>query len=879
MNEPRVVYLKDYRPPAYTVETTHLVVDLAPEATRVKASLKLRRHPQREAGLPLELLGSGLDLKAIAIDGTPLKACEYRIEGERLIIERVPDTFVLNTEVVIAPERNTALEGLYRSNGLYCTQCEPEGFRRITWYPDRPDVMSRFTTTVIGDKATLPILLSNGNPIDKGELAGGRHFVTWEDPFPKPSYLFALVAGQLEVIQRTFTTRSGREVLLELYVEPQNVHKTEFSMEALQRAMRWDEETYGREYDLDRFMVVAVDDFNMGAMENKGLNIFNSAAILANPETTVDASFQRIESIVAHEYFHNWSGNRVTCRDWFQLALKEGFTVFRDQSFSADVNSAPVKRIEDVMLLRTQQFAEDAGPTAHPVRPDHFIEISNFYTLTVYEKGAEIVRMLRNLLGKEAFRRGTDAYFDRFDGQAVRVEDFVDTMAEAGGIDLGQFMRWYEQAGTPHIDVSDAYDAARQAYTLTLRQHTKATPGQPAETKQPLHIPVRMGLLDRQGQPIELVVDDTPLGKEMVLELRDTEETIVFTQVPDRPTPSLLRGFSAPVILNFPYTREQLAFLVKYDVDGFNRWDAVQRLAQSAITDAMCAIQANKAPQLDDTLLEVFDYLLNTPSVADHAVMAEMLRLPSEASLSGQLGRVDVDAVHQARCFVESALAKRLHAHWQTLYERSVVNEAYRPSFEQMARRALKNVALGYLCATSDAAAIALAEKQFHTSGNMTDIRAALAHLVYHAPQPRSDAALEAFEARWSHDPLVMDQWLSLQAARPHEDALARVKTLMAHPAFSLRNPNRVRALIGAFSQQNHSHFHRKDGKGYALLADVVIKLNDINPDIAARLVLPLTRYQRLDSARQAMIKDVLAHIQRQPLSRNVYEVIEKALA
>lgn len=879
MSEPEVVYLKDYLPPAYTVETTHLTFELAPENTRVKAKLQMKRHPKSEAGQPLELFGSHLDLRSIALNGETLSDSRYHIEGEQLTIADVPDSFVLETEVVIAPEHNTALEGLYRSNGMYCTQCEPEGFRRITWYPDRPDVMSKFTTTVIGDKAALPILLSNGNPVDQGDLDDGRHFVTWEDPFPKPSYLFALVAGQLEVVEGYFTTRSGRTVLLQLYVEPQNLHKTAFSMGALKRAMKWDEETYGREYDLDRFMIVAVDDFNMGAMENKGLNIFNSSAVLANPDTTIDAGFQRIEGIVAHEYFHNWSGNRVTCRDWFQLALKEGFTVFRDQSFSADTNSAPVKRIEDVAVLRTQQFAEDAGPTAHPVRPDHFIEISNFYTLTVYEKGAEVVRMLRNLLGKDAFRRGTDAYFERFDGQAVRVEDFVNTMADVSGIDLGQFMRWYEQAGTPRIDVTENYNADRQEYTLTFRQSTPATPGQTAESKLPLHIPVRMGLLDNHGNPIELAVGMERPGHEMVLELREAEESIVFKHVASKPTPSLLRGFSAPVILSFPYTREQLAFLVKYDVDGFNRWDAGQRLAQEAIFDAMRAIQAGEQPTLDSTLLDVFDYLLKTPGRADRAVLAEMLRLPSEAYLSGQLVQVDVDAIHAARAFIENALAEQLYFHWQALYESNVISAAYEPTFEQISRRALKNIALSYLCATGDDEALQLADKQFKAGSNMTDVRAALTQLVHRDAGERATAALKAFEARWSHDPLVMDQWLTLQATRPQLDALDHVKSLMAHPSFSLRNPNRVRALIGAFTQQNHINFHRKDGEGYALLADIVLQLNKSNPEIAARLVLPLTRYQRLDEARQQLMRGALERIRNESLSRNLYEVIEKALA
>lgn len=879
MTQPHVVYLKDYLPPAFLVDSTALTFELAPHATRVKAELRFSKNPQGHDTQSLELFGVDLTLDHIAIDGEVLKADRYLIEGERLVIAHVPDTFVLTTEVTIDPANNTALEGLYRSNTLYCTQCEPEGFRRITYYPDRPDVMTRFTTTVIGDKQTLPVLLSNGNPIDKGDLDGGRHFVTWEDPFPKPAYLFALVAGQLECVENYFTTSSGRTVLLQLWVEAQNLDKTDFSMQALKRAMRWDEDTYGREYDLDRFMIVAVDDFNMGAMENKGLNIFNSAAVLANPATTVDAGFQRIEGIVAHEYFHNWSGNRVTCRDWFQLALKEGFTVFRDQTFSADVNSAPVKRIEDVALLRTQQFAEDAGPTAHPVRPDHFIEISNFYTLTIYEKGAEIVRMLRNLLGAETFRRGTDLYFERFDGQAVRVEDFVDTMAEVGGLDLTQFMRWYEQAGTPALSAEGRYDAETRQYHLTITQRTPSTPGQDESQKQPLHIPIRMGLIDAQGHSIELQIDDERPGRDLVLELRAAQQTFTFDDVPDAPTPSLLRGFSAPVNLTFPYTREQLAHLVKFDTDGFNRWDAGQRLALAVIGDVMAALQADAVPTIDPLFFDVIKYLLNTPSMLDRAVLAEMLQLPSEAYITGQADHVDIDAIHNARVFVKRALADRFAHRWQGMYDSNQSKVDYAPTFDQISRRALKNVALSYLCAAQTQEGMPLASAQFEQGSNMTDVRAALTCLAHGDDVARADAALEAFESQWRHEPLVMDQWFSIQATRPQSDALERVKALLEHPNFSIKNPNRVRALVGAFAGQNRVNFHRLDGQGYAFLADVVKTLNRLNPEIAARLVTPLTRYHALDDARQSLMKAQLEQLRQEPLSRNLYEVIEKALA
>lgn len=879
MTQPQIVHLRDYLPPAFLIESTTLTFELDPHATHVTAVLDFTRNPKGPGATNLELFGIDLTLDTIALNGESLPNHRYVIEEERLVVKDVPDTFTLTTQVTIDPANNTALEGLYRSNTLYCTQCEPEGFRRITYYPDRPDVMTRFTTTVIGDKKALPILLSNGNPIKEGELEGGRHFVTWQDPFPKPAYLFALVAGQLEKVESYFTTCSGRTVLLQLWIEAQNLDKTDFSMQALKRAMRWDEETYGREYDLDRFMIVAVDDFNMGAMENKGLNIFNSSAVLANPDTTVDANFQRIEGIVAHEYFHNWSGNRVTCRDWFQLALKEGFTVFRDQTFSADINSAPVKRIEDVALLRTQQFAEDAGPTAHPVRPDHFIEISNFYTLTVYEKGAEIVRMLRNLLGPDTFRRGTDAYFERFDGQAVRVEDFVETMADISGLDLTQFMRWYEQAGTPELNVEGQFDASTREYRLTINQRTPGTPGQAEESKLPLHIPVRMGLLDHTGNAIDLQINGERPGRDLVLELKEANQTFVFENIDRAPIPSLLREFSAPVNLVFPYSREQLATLVKFDTDGFNRWDAGQRLALAVIDDAVTAIQVGQTPDIDPVFFDVVKYLLNTPSTMDRAVLAEMLQLPSEAYIAGQSTRVDINAIHKARTFIKHALAERFYMRWQAMYESNQVAAAYAPTFEQISKRSLKNVALSYLCASKRPEALDLAVAQFKSGNNMTDIRAALTLLAHSEDQQRAASALEAFESRWTHDALVMDQWFNIQATRPQKDALERVKALMNHPNFSIKNPNRVRALVGAFAGQNRVNFHRLDGSGYAFLAEVVKELNVLNPEIAARLVTPLTRYHTLDEQRQELMRAQLERLRQESLSRNLYEVIEKALA
>ncbi|SPJ33342.1 aminopeptidase N [Kushneria phyllosphaerae] len=876
MAEPQAIYLSDYRPPAYRIDKTELTFDLDPQATRVRARLHVTRHPESKAQAALTLHGHGLTTERIAIDGQALLESEYRIEADQLIIDRVPETFVLETEVIIDPTSNTALEGLYVSGPMFCTQCEPEGFRRITWYPDRPDVMAVFTTTVIGDRQRQPVLLSNGNPIERGELPDGRHFVTWEDPHPKPAYLFALVAGSLECVRDSFTTMSGREVALEIWVEAQNLEKTDWAMASLKRAMTWDEEAYGREYDLDLFMIVAVDDFNMGAMENKGLNIFNSAAVLANPQTTTDATFQRIEGIVAHEYFHNWSGNRVTCRDWFQLALKEGFTVFRDQSFSSSINSAPVKRIEDVALMRTLQFAEDAGPTAHPVRPDHFIEISNFYTLTIYEKGAEIVRMLSHLLGEETFRRGSDLYFERFDGQAVRVEDFVETMAEVSGEDLTQFMRWYAQAGTPQLTARSDYDAEKRRFTLTIAQQTPPTPGQ--EDKQPLHVPVRMGLMAADGQPVELIINGESHGTDTVLHLREAEQQWVFENVDEGAVPSLLRGFSAPVRLEYPWSRDELSHLMRFDEDGFNRWDATQRLALIAIEEMMAAHQRNELMALDARLIEAFSYLLREPT-DDRAVLAEMLRLPSEAWIAEQQRRVDIDAIHGARRAAIEQLADNLFPEFESVYHANQQSEAYAPTPEQMASRSLKNVALSYLVANGEVEALNMARAQYEADDNMTDVRAALTLLAHSDRADLGDPAIRAFGERWAHDSLVMDQWFATQVTRPQADALERVRFLMDHPAFSIKNPNRVRALIGAFTQQNRVNFHRLDGEGYRLLADVVIELNRLNPEIAARMIVPLTRYHRLDEKRQALMRGELERIRAENLSRNVFEVVEKALA
>ena len=876
MSDPQPVYLSDYQPPAYRVTHTELTFDLDPAATRVKARLLMERNDEVSDQAPLVLNGEHLALISLAIDGMPLTDADYQLDEKNLCVSKVPASFSLESEVEIAPSANTALEGLYQSSGMYCTQCEAEGFRRITFYPDRPDVMATFTVTVIGDQDNEPVLLANGNPVDSGELENGRHFATWEDPHPKPCYLFALVAGNLHKVEDHFSTMSGRDVTLQIWVEKENLDKTEHAMASLKRSMAWDEQTYGREYDLDLFMIVAVSDFNMGAMENKGLNIFNSAAVLTHPHTATDATFQNVEGIVAHEYFHNWSGNRVTCRDWFQLSLKEGVTVFRDQCFSADTNSAPVKRIQDVSFFRTAQFAEDAGPTAHPVRPDHFIEITNFYTLTIYEKGAEVVRMLCNLVGWENFRRGADQYFERFDGQAVTIEHFVGCMADVSGEDLSQFMRWYAQAGTPEIDAHGEYDYVKSEYHLTLRQRTPATPGQ--ATKQPLHIPLRMGLVGtKSGQDLALTLEGEKLGKDAVIHLRDDEQTFVFTAVAEAPVPSLLRDFSAPVKLHFPYSREELAFLLTHDSDGFNRWDAGQRLAMLALDDLIAAHRNGVEKVMDTRVTEAFRTLLAGP-VSDKAVLAEMLTLPSEAYIAEQQPIVDVDAIHAAREFVRQSLALALRDEFVATFEANRSDEPYAPTPEQIAQRSLKNIALSYLMSIEDEQAIALCQAQFAADHNMTDVRHALTLLVHSDRDDLSSPALKTFGEKWAHDPLVMDQWFTIQVTRPQPDVLERVQFLMQHPAFSIKNPNKVRALVGAFAQ-NRVNFHRLDGEGYALLADVVIELNRLNPEIAARLITPLTRWQRFDETRQSLMRAQLERIKKEPLSSNVYEVVEKALA
>ena len=881
--QPQMIYLKDYQAPDYLIDETHLTFELFEDHTLVHAQLLMRRNPARGPGLPaLALDGQHLELLSVSLDDIEQAADDYQLSDSHLILHPTSEQFVVDTSVRIHPESNTALEGLYKSGGMFCTQCEAEGFRKITYYLDRPDVMSKFTTTVVAEQHSYPVLLSNGNPIASGPDEDGRHWATWEDPFMKPAYLFALVAGDLWCVEDTFTTMSERSVALRIYVEPENIDKCQHAMTSLKKSMRWDEETYGREYDLDIFMIVAVNDFNMGAMENKGLNIFNSSAVLARAETATDAAHQRVEAIVAHEYFHNWSGNRVTCRDWFQLSLKEGFTVFRDSEFSADMNSRTVKRIQDVAYLRTHQFAEDAGPMAHAVRPESFIEISNFYTLTVYEKGSEVVRMIHTLLGAEGFRKGSDLYFERHDGQAVTCDDFIKAMEDANGADLSQFKRWYSQAGTPRLAVSEHYDAQQHTYSLTFAQSCPATPDK--VEKLPFVIPVELGLLDARGGEIalQLAGETVASGTSRVLSVTQAEQTFTFVGVNEKPLPSLLRGFSAPVKLSFDYSRDQLMFLMQHDSDGFNRWDAGQQLSVQVLQELIGQHQRGEALVMDQRLVEALRTVLGNDQL-DQAMVAEMLSLPGEAYLTEISDVADVEAIHTAREFARKQLADSLFdALWARYQANREVSKTtpYVAEAEHFARRALQNIALSYLMLSGKPQVLAAALEQFEHSDNMTERLTALAVLVNSPFEAEKAAALASFAEQFKDNPLVMDQWFSVQAGSTLPGGLQRVRELMEHPAFTLKNPNKVRALVGAFAGQNLINFHAADGSGYRFLADLVIELNGFNPQIASRQLAPLTRWRKYDAARQALMKAELVRIRDSgELSSDVFEVVSKSLA
>lgn len=876
MQNEKVTFAKDYCPPAFLVDRTFLRFDLADEATQVSSRLHMRRNPMVKVDT-IVLDGQFLQLESVRLDGRELSAAEYMLDEKSLQIpaSTIPDQFVLECVTIIHPEKNTALEGLYQSRGMYCTQCEAEGFRRITYYPDRPDVMSEFEVQIVADDGAFPVMLSNGNCVEDIVEAGKRK-VTWHDPFKKPSYLFALVAGDLACLEDTFVTCSGRDVALKIYVEPKDLGKCRHAMESLKNAMRWDEETYGREYDLDIYMIVAVDDFNMGAMENKGLNIFNTSCVLADPATTTDEGFERVEAVVAHEYFHNWSGNRVTCRDWFQLSLKEGFTVFRDAEFSADMNSRDVKRIEDVMFLRSVQFAEDAGPMAHPVRPDSYIEISNFYTVTIYEKGAEVVRMMSNILGQELFRKATDLYFMRHDGQAVSCEDFVRCMEDVSGIDFQQFRLWYSQSGTPLLRVSDSYDEKACRYSLSIEQVLPKTPGQP--DKKPFHIPVRLALYGEAGaQSLHLSGVDSGLtadNTEVVLHVRRQLQTFHFEKVTERPVPSLLRGFSAPVKLEYEYSDEQLAHLAAIDTDGFSRWDACQTLATKVIRGM---VDGRDVIDSRNLLFQSLGSLLGNPAI-DDAMKALMLVLPADSVIADYYDRADPLAIFLARKRLRTEIAGALrvqfldHYHRLTLHVRGL-------SASARSARSLRNVALGYLMLLDDPGLNSLCVSQFQSADCMTDQFAALKCLV-NSRSAAGDArqALEEFYRQWRHESLVVNMWLQVQASAEHDHALADVRSLLKHESFDYTNPNKVRALIAGFSSMNPSSFHDASGEGYRFLAEQVLQLDQLNPQIASRLLTPLTRWRKMENVRSLLMRQALEAIAAAELSPDAYEVVSKSL-
>ena len=872
---PQTIYLNDYKVSPFLINKTDLVFDLGEHSTRVTTTLTVERNPQStEQDAVLVLHGSAeLDLQSVQINGQLLGEGDYVQDSDSLTLNNMPVSGVITTEVLIKPQLNTTMMGLYRSRTMYCTQCEAEGFRDITYYLDRPDVMSEFTTRVIADKATYPVLLSNGNPIDQGDLEGGKHFVTWHDPFKKPAYLFALVAGTLACVEDSFTTMSGRDIKLQIFVEEKDLDKCAHAMLSLKNSMAWDEETYGREYDLDIFMIVAVDDFNMGAMENKGLNIFNTSAVLANPRTTTDASFQRVEAIVAHEYFHNWSGNRVTCRDWFQLSLKEGFTVYRDSQFSADMNSPTVKRIEDASYLRTHQFAEDGGPMCHPVQPDSYMEINNFYTLTVYEKGSEVVGMIRTLLGPDTFRKGSDLYFDRHDGQAVTIEEFVRAMEDTSGRDLTQFRRWYKQSGTPVLKVRSKHDAEAQTLTLDFEQSCPATPGQ--NEKLPFVIPVKLGLVGEKGNDLVLNANgDT----QIIYELNEGKQTLLIEGVGESAVPSLLRGLSAPVKLDYGYSAEQLAHLMANDSDGFNRWDASQTLCLGVLKQLTQDSLRDRPMALNSQVIDAYRALLTDESL-DPAMVALMLQLPSEALLHEEAEIIHAAAIHDARSFVRTALAGSLADQFMALYQRHNTQPTYAPDAQQIGSRSLKNAALNYLMLVGDTG-IKLAWQQFESADNMTDKAAALSALV-NCPEASkyAEQALTEFEAEYRDEALVMNLWLQIQAINSQAGGLARVRDLMNHSAFTMSNPNKLRSLIGAFCNANLVNFHNPDGSGYAFLQEQVIALNNQNPQVAARLVTPLTRWKQFPEPNSGLMRKALQAIADEPgLVKDVLEIATKSL-
>jgi aminopeptidase N len=871
------IRLSDYRPPDWLVETVHLDVSLHPTESKVRTTLELKPNPATPAA-PLVLDGDGLSLKSLKVDGAEPGPDSYLVTPDQLTIPQPPNgPFTLEIETLVDPSANTQLSGLYRSSGTYCTQCEAEGFRRITYFPDRPDVMAVYTTRIEADKKEAPVLLANGNLTERGDLPGGRHFAVWHDPHPKPSYLFALVGGDLACVEDRFRTMSGRDVTLRIYVAHGKEDRCGYAMHSLKRAMRWDEEAFGREYDLDIFMIVAVSDFNMGAMENKGLNVFNDKYVLASAETATDYDFTHIEGVIAHEYFHNWTGNRITCRDWFQLCLKEGLTVFRDQEFSSDMRSRPVKRIADVRGLRAAQFVEDAGPLAHPVRPEAYKEINNFYTATVYEKGAEVVGMVRTLLGPEKFRAGMDLYFERHDGEAATIEQFIQCFADVSGRDMSQFMRWYRQAGTPRVTVAGRFDPTAKSYTLDLKQSVPPTPGQP--DKEPMVIPLALGLVGKDGRDLQLTLAGDGAIERGVLVLDKPAQSVTFTGITERPMLSINRGFSAPIKLDTDLTGDDLAFLAAHDSDPFNRWQALQTISMRLLIDNVARLRQGQTPRSDDKLMVALAAILEDERL-EPAFVALALVPPGEGDVAREIGRdIDPDAIFRARKALRAEIGARLEPALSTLCKRLTVHGGYSPDAKSAGRRALRNVSLDLMAATAAAEAIERAARQYQAADNMTDRMAALATLSLH-DVPQRKQALDDFYKRYASDALIVDKWFSLQATIPQPDTLDRVRELTGHSAFSISNPNRVRALIGAFAQGNPTQFNRADGAGYEFVAETVLSLNSKNPQQAARLCTAFRAWRTLEDGRRARAQAALLRIKASPgLSRDVADIVERALA
>ncbi|WP_297571712.1 aminopeptidase N [uncultured Deefgea sp.] len=875
MSSRQAIRRLDYTPPSYLIDRVDLTFELSDTHAKVTSRLIIKRNQGVSADTPLVLDGEALTLESIKLDGVPLTRSDYVLDDCSLRIAQMPDDGILEIVTRLLPSDNTSLMGLYQSNGNFFTQCEAEGFRKITYYLDRPDVMAKFTTTIIADKTKFPVLLSNGNRVGSGTLDKNRHWVKWVDPFKKPAYLFALVAGKLVALSGSHSTPSQRMIQIEIYVEPGNLDKCHHALAAAQKAMAWDEERFALEYDLDTYMIVAVSDFNMGAMENKGLNIFNTKFVLAKPDTATDVDFDGIDSVVAHEYFHNWTGNRVTCRDWFQLSLKEGLTVYRDQEFSSDIGSRAVQRISNVRSLRETQFSEDAGPQAHPIRPDEYLEINNFYTWTIYEKGSEVVRMYATLLGTAGFRRGMDLYFKRHDGQAVTCDDFRRAMSDANGVNLDQFERWYSQAGTPVLSVNADYDAAAQTYTLTVAQHCPATPGQ--DHKLPFHLPLAVGLIDRRGQdlPLQLQGEAVAGSTTRVLEIREAVQSFTFINVPCLPVPSLLRDFSAPVHLNFAYNDDDLVFLMANDSDAFARWEAANTFAVQLLKTQYAAAGQGEKVAAPAAFIAAYQKLLTSDKL-DPALVALMLELPRENYLFEQLSDVDPVRLYEVCRSIKQQIARELRQELLAVYQRLNDATPYVYEGEQVARRSLKNICLDYLAELDEPMIASLLARQYQRADNMTDRLAALKALVN---RDGGDAQLADFAAHWSTDALVMDKWFTLQATSRRPGALSRVQQLTEHPAFSIKNPNKVRSLITAFCLGNPPHFHSFDGYGYAFAADHIIQLDAINPQIAARLASCFNRWTKVDASRRELMQQELERIRAtEGLSSDTYEIVNKAL-